>query len=55
MDSGTFDEKEPVDIYRHVDAEGNESDIRILLFDDGTVFGFTPENEVTEVKDYFAE
>ena len=55
VDSGTFDEKEPVDIYRHVDAEGNESDIRILLFDDGTVFGFTPENEVIEVKNYFAE
>ena len=55
VDNGTYDDKEPVAIYRHVDAEGNESDIRILLFDDGTVFGFTPENEVIEVKNYFAE
>lgn len=55
VDNGTYDDKEPVAIYRQVDEAGNESDIRILLFDDGSVLGYTPEETVIDVKDFFAQ
>ena len=51
--NGTYDEDQPVAIFSHVDAEGNESDIRLLLFDNGSLGGYTPEGELVEVKDFF--
>ena len=52
---GTLGEETPISVYSLVDGEGNEADIRILLFDDGDVAGYTPENELVEVKDMFKE
>ena len=50
-DTGTFNDDEPIAIFRYVDDGGGEADILLLLFDDGTLYGFTPENEVVDAKE----
>ena len=52
---GTFNDTESVAIYSFIDEEGSEADIRLLLFDDGNIVGFTPDNEVIDVEGYFAQ
>lgn len=51
---GTYDNSESVSVYGYVDNGGGEADIRLLLFDDGEVYGFTPDRELINVEDYFA-
>ena len=50
-DTGTFNEEERVAIFKHVDEGGNESDILLLLFDDGSLYGYTPEKELVDAKE----
>ena len=52
---GTFNDTESVAIYSFIDEGGSEADIRLLLFDDGDIVGFTPDNEVIDVEGYFAQ
>ena len=50
-DTGTFNEEERVAIFRYVDDEGNEADLLLLLFDDGSLYGYTPEKELVDAKE----
>ena len=44
--TGKLNEEHPVAIYGHKDVAGNESDLRLLLFADGSVVGYNPDGEV---------
>ena len=50
-DTGTFNEEERVAIFRYVDDGGNEADLLLLLFDDGSLYGYTPEKELVDAKE----
>ncbi len=53
--NGRVDETDPVVLYDCKDSKGNEADLRLMLFEDGSVMGYTPDNIVIDATNCFAK
>ena len=50
LNTGVFNGEEPVAIFEYTDSEGNAADFVLLLFDDGSLYGYTPEQKLIDAK-----